>query len=1172
MLGGWTVALVALAYIGALFAVAYFGDKWELRRISPRSRSIIYSLTLAIYCTSWTFFGSVGVASTSGFDFLPIYIGPILLMVFGWPAIRRIAQIAKSLNITSIADFLSARYGKSQRLAAVVTVIAVIGIIPYIALQLKAVSESVTVLIGPAAAETLPIGDIAFVVAMAMAVFTVLFGTRHIDTTEHQEGLMLAIAAESVVKLVAFLTVGGFITFSMLGGWEGLSKVLAENSEVTALFTRTPNAPLWLTQILLATSAVILLPRQFHVAVVENVNERDIRRAAWMFPLYLVAINIFVVPIAIAGMTLLPQGSNVNADMFMLAVPLSAGQPLLAMLAFIGGGLSAATAMVIVATVALSIMICNDLAVPMLLRRQLGMTERADMGRLLLYIRRVAIFVVLLLSYAYFQAISSGFALASIGLLSFAAIAQFAPAFFGGMLWRRATERGAMAGILSGFFVWTYTLALPSFEATGLLPAGFLSEGPMGLAFLRPQALFGIDASPLTHGVGWSLFVNIAAYGLVSLFTRQSAVERMQASLFTRDGLPLASAGFWQSRASSGVTVGELAQTAARYLGHERARRSFAEFESAGHGSVVSSAEAGVQLVRYTERLLASAVGTASARLVMALLLERQDLAAHGALKLLDEASEAIQYNRDLLQSAINHVDQGIGVFDDQMHLVCWNPQFRNMLGTPPVLGRVGVPLRDLLHHMAASGLLGPGNEDDLVADRIDRLVVSMETYTERLSPSGRVLEVSSRPMAGGGIVITYNDITDKVVAAEALASANETLERRVRERTAELTELNKQLTRAKASAEEVNIGKTRFLAAASHDILQPLNAARLYTTTLVERRTGTEVKRLAGNIDASLLAVEEILGALLDISRLDAGAAKPEITAVGLGELFSQLRLEFEPLAQAEGLRFAVVNTNAVIKSDRRLLRRVLQNLLSNAIKYTDQGRVLLGCRRDGDNLRIEVHDTGPGIPQDQQKTIFQEFHRLEGKTARARGLGLGLSIVERIVGILNMSLNISSVVGVGSAFTLTAERATDLPAQVLVPSVPRGQAGRLSGLLVLAIDNEPQILDGMRTLLTRWGCEVAIAHGRADIDKIVGALPRLPDIVLADYHLDAGTGIEIIQYLRQTLDPDIPAALLTADRSHQLKQLAEKNGLQILNKPIKPAALRALIAQIGTRRVAAE
>lgn len=1170
MIGGWTVAFAALTYIGCLFAIAYYGDKWALRRVSPRSRSIIYALTLAIYCTSWTFFGSVGVAAKSGFDFLPIYIGPILLLLFGWPAIRRIVRIAKSLNITSIADFLAARYGKSQRLAAIVTVIAVIGIVPYIALQLKAVSESVTVLLGPdAAALALPFGDIAFVVAMAMAIFTILFGTRHIDATEHQEGLMLAIAAESVVKLVAFLVVGGFITFGLMGGLGGLSQALEDNDAVRELFSRTPDAPLWLTQILLATCAIILLPRQFHVAVVENVNERDTRRAAWMFPLYLVAINIFVVPIAIAGLTLLPAGAN--ADMFLLAVPLSANQPVLAMVAFIGG-LSAATAMVIVATVALSIMVCNDLAVPMLLRRQLGISERADMGRLLLYIRRAAIFGILLLAYAYFQAISTGFALASIGLLSFAALAQFAPALFGGMLWRKASESGAMAGILSGFAVWAYTLLLPSFVATGWLPDGLLDNGPMGLAFLRPQALFGIDATPLTHGVTWSLAVNFGAYVAVSLLTRQSQVERMQAGLFTHEAMSLTGGGFRLSRAGTGVTVSELRKTAARYLGEPRAGRSFDEFATAHEPLLADGDEADLRLVRFTERLLASAVGTASARLVMALLLERQDLAARGALKLLDEASEAIQYNRDLLQSAINHVDQGIGVFDESMHLVCWNQQFRNMLGIPANLGRVGVPLSELLDHLATTGRLGGGNPTDLVTDRIDRLVVTMETYTERLSPDGEVLEVSSRPMAGGGVVVTFSDITDKVVAAEALASANETLERRVRERTAELTELNKELSRAKASAEEANIGKTRFIAAASHDILQPLNAARLYTTTLVERKVRGETSRLAGNIDASLFAVEEILGALLDISRLDAGASTPEFTSVGLDELFAQLEVEFAPLAQAAGLNLRVIKSGLVMRSDRRLLRRVLQNLLSNAIKYTDSGGVLLGCRRKGDHVSIQIHDTGPGIPENQQQRIFQEFHRLEDGALRARGLGLGLSIVERIVGILNLRLALRSTLDRGSVFSVEGDRADDLPSAAIKVPVARGQAGRLNGLLVLVIDNEPQVLDGMQTLLERWGCDVAIARGQSDALEVAMGLARTPDIILADYHLDSGTGIEVVRQLRETLDPDIPAVLVTADRSVQLKRLAEENGLEVINKPIKPAALRATVAQIGMRRMAAE
>ena len=1090
MTHGWTVAIAALAYIGCLFAIAYFGDRWELRRISPRARSIIYALTIAIYCTSWTFYGSVGVAANSGYDFLPIYIGPILIMLLGWRVIRRIVRIAKSLNITSIADFLAARYGKSQRLAALVTVIAVIGIVPYIALQLKAVSSSVTVMIGPfSAADTLPFGEVAFVVAVAMALFTVLFGTRHIDATEHQEGLMLAIAAESLVKLVTFLIVGAFITFGVLGGLGGLERIFVERPEINDLFARTPNPQLWLTQTLLATFAIVLLPRQFHVAVVENVDERDIRRAGWMFPLYLLAINIFVVPIAIAGLTALPAGS-VNADMFVLAVPMAMDQPLVAMLAFIGG-LSAATAMVIVATVALSIMVCNDLVVPMLLRRRIGIAGRADMGRLLLNIRRAAIFVVLLLAYAYYHAISSGFALASIGLLSFAAIAQFAPAFFGGMFWRRATERGAIAGILAGFATWAYTLLIPSFDASGWLPTGFLASGPAGLEWLRPQALFGIQTDPLTHGVVWSLAANLGAYALVSLLTRQTPVERMQAAVFTREAVPLSPGAFRLTRAGTGVSVGELRETASRYLGEERTRRSFQEFDLAEQAIPADDDEADIRLVRYTERLLASAVGTASARLVMALLLERHDLSDRGTLKLLDEATEAIQYNRDLLQSAINHVDQGIGVFDETMRLVCWNRQYRKMLGIPDELGRVGVPLAELLQNMAESGLFGPGDSSTQVAERLDRLLVTKETYTERLAPSGQVLEVSSRPMGGGGVVVTYSDITDKVVAAEALASANETLERRVRERTAELTLLNNELTHAKATAEEANLGKTRFLAAASHDILQPLNAARLYTSTLVERKPRGEVKRLAGNIDASLVAVEEILSALLDISRLDAGAARPELAPVALGELFAQLQVEFAPLAQRKSLELRVVDTAAVVNTDRRLLRRVLQNLLSNAIKYTDSGGVLLGCRRAGPAVRIEVHDTGSGIPESQQQRIFSEFHRLEDGVARARGLGLGLSIVERIVGILDLKLDLTSSTGVGSAFRLVVPCAEGAPVVHAEEQRQRLPARRLDGLHVLVVDNEEQILDGMAALLGRWGWAEPFERLRLAVDDASGGHP---------------------------------------------------------------------------------
>src|SRR5471032_1940647 len=513
MLHDWGVIAAAFGYIGFLFLVASHGD-----RLSPtqrgRASALIYPLSLAIYCTSWTFFGSVGFASRTSVDFLAIYIGPVLMIACFTPLLRRVIQLAKSQNITSIADFIAARYGKSQAVAATVALIAIVGTIPYIALQLKAVSfslETILSQITPSGDEARPLlGDIALFVALSMATFAVLFGTRHIDATEHQDGLMLAIATESIVKLFAFLAVGIFVTFWMFGGPVALLEAARQSSQTAALFTREPPFDTLVATTLLSFVAIILLPRQFHVAVVENNNEAEIKRAAWMFPIYLVLINLFVVPIALAGLLTFPAGS-VDSDMFVLALPLQTGSNVLTIAAFVGG-LSAATAMVIVESVALSIMVSNDIIMPLVLQRRAALISgRGDVGSLLLTVRRLAIFAILLLAYMYYR--SAGDAqLASIGLLSFAAIAQLAPAFFGGLFWRRATAGGAIAGMSAGIVMWAYTLLLPSFADIGFIGQHILINGPWGIAMLRPQHLFGIDLSPLVHGVLWSLAVNVVGY------------------------------------------------------------------------------------------------------------------------------------------------------------------------------------------------------------------------------------------------------------------------------------------------------------------------------------------------------------------------------------------------------------------------------------------------------------------------------------------------------------------------------------------------------------------------------------------------------------------------------------------------------------------------------------
>jgi Na+/proline symporter/CheY-like chemotaxis protein len=1160
MLQGWVVVVSAVIYIGFLFAVASYGDRAARRRLAGRGRPTIYALSLAVYCTSWTFFGSVGLAASSGLEFLTIYIGPIVMIGLGYPLIRRIIRLTKAERITSVADFIAARYGKNEVVARVATLIAVVGTLPYISLQLKAVSGSVIALVGPEAAPPL-FGDISLLVALSMALFAILFGTRHVDATEHQEGLMLAIATESLVKLVAFLAIGIFATFFF---FDGPADLFAKAEAIGALDHLTDgfDGDTWLAMTLLSLFAIILLPRQFHVTAVENNSEAEIRRAHWLFPLYLVLINLFVVPIAIAGTVAF--GSTVDADSFVIALPMAAESPVLTLAAFIGG-LSAATAMVIVACVALSIMISNNLVIPLILRHRLEAIERGnDPARRLLVIRRTAIVALMLLAYAYYRLTGGTAALASIGLLSFAAMAQFAPAFFGGLIWRGATARGAIAGMVVGFIAWAYTLLVPAFVHSGLLPVEILEVGPFGIDPLRPQSLLGVTLSPLAHGVFWSLLLNAAVFVLVSLSRQPEPIERLQANIFVPRELVQAPAfRLWRTT----VTVGDLMQTAARFVGIERAERSYQRLAAERYTDLDPHKPADIHVLRFTEQLLTSAIGAASSRIVLSLLMKRSDPSAKGAFKLLDEASAAIQYNRDLLQTALDQVAQGIAVFDRDLRLICWNRQFRLLLHLPDEFGQVGVSLDEIIRHIAERGEFGGGAVNAQVADRIERIARRHETFREVLQSTGTVVEARSSPMPDGGIVITYTDISE-------LVRTEETLERRVRERTEELTRVNEALTTAKAEADEANIGKTRFLAAAGHDILQPLNAARLYATSLVERIADGPDRSLVGNIDAALEAVEEIIGAILDISRLDTGALKPEITVFRLSEILDGLAVEFAPLAKDKGLDFRVMPTSIVVRSDRRLVRRLLQNLISNAIKYTLRGRVLVGCRRRGDAVLVSVYDSGIGIARGQQRAIFQEFQRLDNAAGAPRGLGLGLSIVERISRVLDHEIAVESTPGRGSHFSVLLP-ATD--ATAAAPLGPRAEhtvpATGVAGTLVLCIDNDPQTLDGLATLLGGWGCEVITARSAAEAVDAVAAASRLPDISVIDYHLDTGDGVSAAAVLRARFDPDLAAILITADRSPAAKAAAACAGMPILHKPVRPASLRAALARSrASRNIAAE
>jgi Na+/proline symporter/signal transduction histidine kinase/ActR/RegA family two-component response regulator len=1162
-LQGLAIVFVAIAYVSLLFAIASLGDRRAAAEGGGKPRPYIYAASLAIYCTSWTFFGSVGLASERGPEFLAIYIGPVLVFVFGAPLLRRIIRLAKTEKITSIADFLGARYGKSFHVALIATLIAVIGAIPYIALQLKAISGSLSLMVehyADISSNFDPVAsDISLIVAILLAVFASLFGTRHADATEHQDGLVLAVAVESIIKLAAFLLVGVIVFFFLFGSPAEFVEKVMTNPRVEAALDYRTSLGTWIVATVLSGFAIIMLPRQFHVTVVENRSESELRTATRVFPLYLILINLFVLPLAFAGVALV--GERSSADLYVLSLPLFGGHDVIAFAAFIGG-LSAATAMVIVETVALSIMVSNDLIIPLFMRRLLRESRgrNEDWSALILNLRRASIFVILFVAFLYYRESTTHARLASIGLMSFAAIAQLGPSLFGGLFWRGANARGAVLGMSAGIAVWAYTLLLPSLIGPG---APLLADGPLGLEAFRPQALFGTAAEPLNHGVLWSLSINTLFFVLGSLSRAAVPLERIQAAIFApRDASPMPSL----RRFRTAVTVNDLKDTIGRYLGVERTERSFQTFESNEGGKLSGNEPASMGMVRFSEQLLASAVGSASARLILSLLFQRHDKTAKDAFRLLDDATEALQHNRDLLQIALDQMEQGITVLDQDFRLTCWNRQYRALFALPDEMGQVGVSLDQILHFLADRGDIARG---DVVAV-LERLTdFGAPPWQIELKTLGRIIEIRSNPMPDGGLVATYADITQRVEADLALKRVNETLEQRVRSRTAELTLVNEELAQAQMLAEEANLGKTRFLAAAGHDILQPLNAARLYCASLIEKAGRGEAGEAAASIESSLESVETILGAVLDISRLDAGGMKPSESVFQLGGLLKQIGTDFMPLAAEKKLDLRIVGSSVAVDTDRSLLRRLVQNLVSNAIKYTRSGRILVGVRSRRELVELQVIDTGIGIAPDKLNSVFSEFTRLEEGAREAQGLGLGLSIVDRIARVLRLEIRIFSDKGKGTRFSVILPKtAAPQPAEVaeVKPQAPAGVA--LSGLVVFCIDNDARILDGMRLLIERWGCRVWTFAGSQAVEAQRATLPA-PDIVLADYHLDRENGLDAIRRLRRLFGAETAAVLVTADRSGEVRAAAAAMDVPVLNKPVKPAALRSMMTRM--RRVAA-
>ncbi|AXV35617.1 hybrid sensor histidine kinase/response regulator [Aeromonas hydrophila] len=1145
---GWLLIGLSLSYLGLLFLIAYVADKNKRRRL--KGQPLLYSLSLAVYCTSWTFFGTVGQASESPWSPVPIYLGPMLVFLFGWRLLARLILVAKREHITSIADFIAARYGKSQRLAMVIALIAIMGILPYLVLQLKAIVTGLDLLM----ANSVPAGPtgntagLALGVALLLALFSILFGTRHLDATEHHRGMVVAIAFESVVKLLAFMAVGGSALWLILSK-PSQARTLVASDFLDAVVAVTPGSLLELAiYTLVAMCAVICLPRQFHVTVVENNQGQDLHWARWLFPLYLFVMGLFIWPLALAGKQWV--GAGMASDTYVISLPMSLGFDGMALLAFLGGT-SAATGMVIVCTIALAIMVSNDLVLPVLLRRfwQQGRDER--LVRLLLQVRRGAILLILLAAWGLYLWLGDLTSLSRIGYLSFGAVAQFAPALLLGLYWRHGNRKGVYLGLALGVSLWFATL---------LAESGLLAGSPLAALLAPPDWPAFRDLSLGAWCIFLSLLLNLIGYVAGSLLSQAAVSERLQAANFvgkpSRDTTAL-----YQAR----VSVKELEMLAARFVGSSRVKRAFGRFAGERGGTLAPQMQASAELIAHTERLLAGVFGTSSARLVLASALQGRNMQLEEIATIVDEASDVFRFNRGLLQGAIEHMGQGISVVDRELKLVAWNRRYIELFHYPPGLIQVGRPIEEIIRYNAEQGLCGPGDVEAHVARRVAFMQRGSQHISARERPDGRVIEMQGNPMPAGGFVMTFTDITPFRDAERVLREANEHLEARVAERTHELSELNRQLLLVNQQVERANHSKSRFLAAVSHDLTQPLNAAKLFTSSLLEMLPpADEPARIARHIDDALGATEDLITDLLDISRLEAGKFKAKKLDFALRDVFDNLKAEFGVLAQAGGIQFSVVESGVAVYSDVRLLRRVLQNFLTNAFRYNPGGRVLLGCRRLGDKVRIEVWDNGPGIPADKQEAIFDEFSRLDhSRTAREQGLGLGLAIARGIALVLGHNLTLRSWPGSGSVFAITLNLATR-PVATTQVAAPTQRDSQLEGIRVLCIDNESDILIAMHSLLGRWGCEVVCAQSLAQAEDLIAG-GFLPQLVLSDYHLDDGkTGLQALHMLRLAHGNDIGGIIISADRKSELQAQIREHGYGYISKPVKPLKLRALMNSI--------
>jgi len=1126
---------LALAYLTILFWIARWGDKNTPTARWITSHPLVYSLALGIYCTAWTFFGAVGQASQQQWMFLPILLGPILVYVVGYRFIYKLIHVSKKQHISTIADFISSRYGKRQIVALLVTIIALLATIPYIALQLKAIGASFQLITEQTDSQLIIIFATLFI-----ALFAMYFGTRNTDVTQYRRGLILAISFESSIKLIALIMVA-------IVGFQYWNKaqtgyILQEYSQIENLSSFI-SFDFW-AQTLMAAAAIVCLPRQFHVTVIDNLHLEHVKTARWFFPLYLLAIGLTIPIIASAGKAIF-AGDVLEADSYVMGIALYSESLLLQIIVFLGG-LSASTAMIIVATLTLSTMITNDVVLPKLMDRETySSVNRVKRIKL---IRRGVIFLILLMSFAYQQQMANQASLASIGLLAFSLVVQLLPSIIGGLYWEKGHAHGVYAGLMAGLLLWLMFLFIPLFNGE----------------------MVNYSSHLLSQGAIYSLIANTIFYIGFSLLSKPRLIDRIQAKVFV---LPASFTDQYTEKAVYEVCVADLKTLVARFTGEQRCDQLFSLYTKQNQVELTPKTRADEDLLAFCERSLGGVVGSSSAKALIDSLVRGKKLDITDVVNFFDDTAQAMQFNMSALLTSLENIDQGISVIDKDQRLVAWNKRYTDLFNYPEELVTVGAKIEPLIRHNVLRGDCGTGEIDLQVEKRLEHLRNGTPHRFTRQRDDGHVIEMVGNPLPGGGFVTSFHDITGYVEIQQALKETNIDLAARMAKRTEEVhsinaelrleierrNELEKSLIRARQEAESANASKTRFLSLASHDVLQPLNAAKLYLTALQESDMDDEMRTTLTKLNDSVVSSETLISTILDISRLDQGELKPFIETVNIPEVITPIVNEMTMKAKAKGLDFRYKIQDCWISADKTYFYRIIQNLVSNAIKYTPKGKVLLTVRKLAGKVYIQVRDTGIGIPKLQQAAIFSDFYRVENSDEQ--GIGLGLGVVKRLSQQLSCLIKVDSIENKGSCFSIEFMEvaAPEKPKIVKQPT-----SAIFNKLRILCVDDQQENLDAMQTLLCKWGIEVGLAKNHVLALEVAETLK--PHILLVDYQLGKGPdGLEIIEMLRQQSNTILPACLVTAKRGDDLLKLCSDQGVNYLAKPIKPAKLRTLIQSMA-------